>query len=133
MRSRIVSKYPKPNPMPMNCRNALLTLALASALLPFGLRAAQVNTTYTGVVSDDMCGVKHTMDPGHSDAECTRMCVKGGSAYALVVGQKAYTLHTKNAQQAAVLNKYAAKRVVVKGVLKGDTLEVSSVAPATGK
>lgn len=108
-------------------------MALAAGLIPVGLRAMQVNTTYTGVVSDDMCGAKHTMMPGGSDADCTRMCVKGGSAYALVVGQKAYTLATSDKQQVATLDKYAGKRVVVKGTLSGETLKVHSVAPAAGK
>ena len=116
--------------MQSRLRKSVLTLALAAGLIPVGLRAMQADTAYTGKVSDDMCGVKHTMDPGKSDADCTRMCVKGGSSYALVVGQKAYTLATTDKQQLATLDKNAGERVTVKGTLNGDTLTVHSVSPA---
>ncbi|HXR96935.1 MAG TPA: hypothetical protein VN709_03745 [Terriglobales bacterium] len=114
--------------MKLNLRNGVLAVALAT--VPAGMWAMQAaQTAYTGVVSDDMCGVKHTMDAGHSDADCVRMCTQDNGAYALVVGQKAYTLDA-NAAQRATLNKLAAKRVIVKGTLKGDTLKVASVTPA---
>lgn len=47
--------------------------------------------TFTGVVSDNMCGKQH-MEKDKSAAQCTRECVKAGSDYALVVGDKVYTL-----------------------------------------
>jgi|GEM_PF-303458 len=120
----------------MNLR--LYSVALAVALSPLALRAVAplapapakpaVDTTYTGVVGDDMCGVKHTM--GGSDTDCTRMCVSGGSNYALIVGQKAYTLSTKDKTALATLNRLAGKRAVVKGTLAATTLTVHSVAAA---
>lgn len=119
--------------MLLNRRNGIATLTLAACLIPVGMWAQHAATAYTGVVSDDMCGVTHTMDPGHTAAECTRMCVKDGASYALVVGKKAYTLATTNKQELATLDKYAGQRVVVKGTLKGDTLAVSTVAPARAK
>ena len=48
--------------------------------------------TITGEVSDAMCGAKHMMEG--SAAECTRACVCKGSKYALVSGDKVYTLDT---------------------------------------
>ncbi len=47
--------------------------------------------TLTGTVSDSMCGAKH-MTKDKSPAECTRICVKQGMKYALVAGNKVYTL-----------------------------------------
>jgi hypothetical protein len=47
--------------------------------------------TVTGVVSDDMCKQEHMM-PGHSDADCTRACVKSGSRYALVADARCVQL-----------------------------------------
>ncbi|MGH9481833.1 MAG: hypothetical protein ACRD1L_07040 [Terriglobales bacterium] len=85
-----------------------------------------MGSSYTGVVGDDMCGVKHTM--GGSDTDCTHMCVKGGSNYALIVGDKAYTLATTDKKALATLFKLAGKRAVVHGTLNGTTLAVSSVA-----
>jgi hypothetical protein len=117
--------------MKLNLRNGVLALALTS--VPAGVWAMQAaQTAYTGVVSDDMCGVKHTMDAGHTDAECVKMCTQDNGAYALVVGQKAYTLDANTAQRAE-LAKLAAKRAIVKGTLKGTTLKVASVAPAPAK
>src|SRR5579872_1950143 len=60
------------------------------------------STTLTGVVTDAMCGAQHNMQ-GETDAQCTRLCVKAGSAYALVVGDKVYTLHGDSPD----LDKYA--------------------------
>jgi hypothetical protein len=34
----------------------------------------------TGVVTDEMCGNKHTMMPGTPDSECIRACIKAGRA-----------------------------------------------------
>jgi hypothetical protein len=82
-------------------------------------------TTLTGQVSDTMCGAKHMM-PGKSAADCTRECVKGGSDYALVVGEKVYTLKGDKSE----LDKYAGEKVTVKGTVSGDTVTAQSVAPA---
>ncbi len=97
----------------------LLTLLLA------GLVLAQ-NQSFTGVVSDDMCGAKHTMMPGKPDAECVRACVKSGAKYALVSGGHVYILQG----QPTELDKLAAQKVKITGKLNGNTIEVASVAPA---
>ena len=52
-------------------------------LLSLGLLAADSkDQTFTGTVSDTMCGAHHTMMPGLSDDQCTRACVKTGADYA---------------------------------------------------
>jgi hypothetical protein len=83
------------------------------------------DTTLTGVVSDALCGAKHSMT-NMSAADCTRMCIKGGQGFALVVGDKVYNLRGDSAE----LDKYAAQKVTLKGKLKGSTVAVDSVAPA---
>jgi len=118
--------------MTFRTRTALFALALAACLIPAGLRAAApaapARRSYTGVIGDDMCGVKHSM--GGSDADCTRTCVDGGANYDLIIGQKAYTLATKDKQALAMLRKLAGKRATVRGTLTGTTLAVRSVAVA---
>ena len=82
--------------------------------------------TLTGIVSDSTCGRKHAMMPGKSDAECTRGCVMKGAKYALVVGDKVYTLEGP----AEELDKLAGEKAKVKGTVSGDTVQVASVAAA---
>jgi len=83
------------------------------------------DTTLTGIVSDALCGAKHSMT-SMSAADCTRMCIKGGQGFALVVGDKVYNLRGDSAE----LDKYAAQKVILKGKLRDDTVSVDSVAPA---
>jgi hypothetical protein len=82
--------------------------------------------TFTGTVSDSMCGAKHEM-PG-DDAGCTRACVSKGSKYALVVGDKVYTLETNDKTALETLDKQAGAKATVTGTVNGDVLEVSSVS-----
>ena len=96
------------------------TLALAPAL------ASNKPQTFTGRVSDAMCGANHMM--GGEVSECTRACVRKGSKYALVVGDKVYTLDTKNKSALDSLNKLAGEQATVTGKMSGETIEVSSVA-----
>src|SRR5258708_19908842 len=82
--------------------------------------------TFTGEVGDAMCGRKHMEG---TPAECTHTCVSHGSKYALVVGEKIYILDTADKAALATLDQQAGKNATVTGVLNGDTIEVSSVAP----
>ena len=68
----------------------------------------------------------HHMAKDKSSAECTRMCVKQGMKYALVVGNKVYTLEGHEAE----LDKLAGDRATVKGEVTGETVAVQSVVPA---
>jgi hypothetical protein len=81
--------------------------------------------TLTGTVSDSMCGAHH-MAKDKSAAECTRECVSKGMNYALIVGQKVYTLNGHEAE----LDKLAGQRATVKGSVTGETVTVESVAAA---
>lgn len=84
------------------------------------------DTALTGKVSDAMCGAKHQM--AGNDASCTRTCVKGGSKYALVVGDKVYTLETTDKAALDKLNELAGAPAKVTGEVKGDTIAVKTVA-----
>lgn len=104
---------------------SLATLLLAATFtLPSAFAAAKV---YTGEVSDAMCGAKHQMG---SAAECTKACVQHGSKYALVVGDKVYTLDATDKAALSKLNDLAGKKASVKGTATGDTIAVSSVMAA---
>jgi hypothetical protein len=84
--------------------------------------------TLTGVVSDTMCGAHHMM-PGNP-ADCTRACVSKGAKYALVVGDKVYTLDTEDKATLDELNKMAGEKAKVSGTVNGDDIQVSSVSGA---
>ena len=82
--------------------------------------------TLTGKVSDAMCGAKHMM--AGNDASCTHECVKGGSKYALVVGDKVYILETTDKTTLDKLNELAGASAKVTGEVKNDTVTVKTVA-----
>jgi hypothetical protein len=98
----------------------LLTLLLAAAA--FAAKAQ----TFTGTVTDAMCGAAHMMEG--DPAACLRTCVNKGSKYALLVGDKVYTLDSSNPATLDALAKLAAQKAMVKGTVDGDTITVSSVA-----
>lgn len=90
--------------------------------------AADKPQTFTGVVTDAMCGgVKHM--PGQTAGACVRACVKQGSQYALVVGDKVFKLDGNTAD----LDKYAGETASVKGKAEGDTIHVTSVSAAIAR
>ena len=106
---------------------SLSTLLLFAGLTVSPALAADKAQTFKGEVSDSMCGKKHMME-GDS-AGCTRACVSKGSSYALVVGDKVYTLDTKDKATLDELDKLAGKQAMVKGTANGDTIAVSAVTP----
>jgi hypothetical protein len=81
--------------------------------------------TLTGEVGDAMCGRKHMA--GETAAECTRACASQGSKYALIVGEKIYTLDTSDKAALATLDKQAGKMATVVGTVDGDNVTVTSV------
>ena len=84
--------------------------------------------TFTGLVSDSMCGAKHMM-PGDA-VGCAHACLKQGSKYALVVGDKVYTLETSDTSATDQLDKLIGQKAKVSGTAEGDTIKVSSVSAA---
>jgi len=102
---------------------------LLSLLMLAGLSAssfAASGKTFTGTVSDAMCGTKHMGDA----ATCTRTCVSKGSKYALVVGDKIYTLDATDKAALDMLDKQAGAKATVTGTEKDNTITVSSVKAA---
>ncbi|HXW92447.1 MAG TPA: hypothetical protein VEK33_18010 [Terriglobales bacterium] len=105
---------------------SLAAVILVWAMVPMAFAAKA--QSFTGTVSDAMCGAKHMMEG--DPAACLRACVQKGSKYALVVGDKVYTLDTQDPTLLASLDKLANRKATVKGQASGDQIEVSSVTPA---
>lgn len=94
--------------------------------LAAGLAVTAHAATFTGVITDTMCGAKHEMMKGESDAECVRMCAKGPNGYALYDGTRVLKLSDQKTPA-----KYAAQKVKVTGTLdeKTQTIKVTSIQP----
>jgi len=115
-------------------RFRMLQVWMATAMLCMGLTvgpkvAAGGTKTFTGKVSDAMCGAKHS-EGNIAPADCVRACVQKGANYALVVGDKVYTLDTKDQAVSAELNKLAWQQAEVTGTANGGTISVRAVTPA---
>lgn len=94
------------------------TSAADGAAAPAGVQ------TWTGAISDKMCGADHKKMGGKlSDRECTLACAKGGSPYVLVADGRVYQLMNHEAD----LQTHAGHTVRLSGELKGDTIRVSAV------
>ena len=100
-------------------------LILAAVLA--GILAAADQQTFTGIITDTMCGKSHGMVPGQPDDKCVAMCVKGtNSQYALFDGKSVLKLSDQKMPA-----KYAAQHVKVTGTLndKTQTIKISSIEP----
>lgn len=105
-------------------KNWFLTIAAAGTLM-----ASSDAKTFTGTITETMCGTKHTMGIS-PDARCVRECVKSDPKkwrYALQVGDKMYVLSDQQRPE-----KFAAQKVKVTGtlfektnILKADRIEAA--------
>jgi hypothetical protein len=105
---------------------AVLGIQMLVGLAAVPALAAGKSQTFTGEVSDAMCGAKHEM--AGKAADCTRACLTHGSKYALVVGDKVYTLETSDQAALGKLSDLAGAKAKVTGELNGTTIAVKSVA-----
>ena len=102
-------------------------MKLFSFMLAIGtLLASESPRTFTGVITDTMCGARHGMMKNQPDDECVKMCTKGSSEYALFDGTQVFKLtDQKNSA------KFAAQRVKIAGIYndKTKTIKVASIEP----
>ena len=113
----------------MNAGTRKIGFLLLNILAVVGLTvslAFAAGKTYTGTVSDAMCGAKHMGEA----ASCTRGCISKGSKYALVVDDKVYTLETSDKAALATLDKQAGAKATVTGTEKDNVITVTAVKAA---
>ena len=106
----------------------MATMVLSTGLVVVPGMAAGSTQTFTGKVSDAMCGAKHK--EGLAPAACVRACVQKGAKYALVVGDKVYALDTSDQAALDNLSKLAWAEAKVTGTANGETISVKSVTAA---
>ena len=80
--------------------------------------------TLTGVVTDSMCGATHKMPDA---VKCTLGCTSHGAGFALLVGDKVYTLEGKTEG----IEKLAGAKAKVTGRVDGDKITVRSIEAAS--
>ncbi len=85
-------------------------------------------TTWTGKISDAMCGLSHDTMTEHgkkgTDKDCTLMCVKKGSSYVFVNEGKVLKIANQDFKD---LQPFAGDLVRLTGDLKGDTITVTRI------
>ncbi len=81
--------------------------------------------TFTGVITDSMCGKDHAMMNVTPDSKCVIECVKAGSKYALYDGKNAYVLSDQKTPE-----RFAGQKVKITGTLNANTkiIKVESIA-----
>ncbi len=89
-----------------------------TSLAQYGEAGSDVQTL-EGVISDSMCGASHS---GRDSVQCTMGCLKNGSSYVLVVGDKVYKL---DGNLGSGMNNVAGKGARVTGKVDGDTIMVT--------
>ena len=99
-----------------------LTTILLAGVLIAGAAGPQ---TFTGVITDSMCGKDHAMMKVTPDSKCVQECVKHGSKYALFDGKAVYVLSDQKSPEA-----FAGQRVKITGTLyeKTGIIKVDSIA-----
>jgi hypothetical protein len=94
------------------------------------IAAASEQGTWTGVISDSMCKRHHESGAEGqqtTDPDCTRDCVKGGSRYVLLVDDTVYAIVNQDQKQLA---EHAGTKVIVRGTLQGDAIEIAAIEQA---
>lgn len=106
-------------------RKTCLMLALAGALF-----AANEPATFTGIITDTLCGRSHGMMKAPSDEACVNMCLKGSGEFALFDGKNILKLSDQKLPA-----KFAAQRVKVTGTYdaKNQRIKVTSIEAFTGE
>lgn len=79
--------------------------------------------TYEGMVTCSHCGARHSAKLAQSATTCVRVCVHGGSQFALVNAESVYLLDGG----VDALKPIAGQRAKVVGNLDGNTIKVHSV------
>ncbi len=98
------------------------------ALLLLGCVTWAAEKSWSGVISDSNCGLKHAK-ASDAAAACVAKCVEGGAKYVLVSQGKLYQLTPQDKINA----KLAGRNAKIEGTLSGDTITVTSAAAAAAK
>lgn len=100
-------------------KKVFATLSLGAALAMSAMGA-----TWSGTISDAMCGAKHAAASA-DDQKCAQTCVKEhGSEPVLIVGDKVYKIDAASKEKVLP---HVGHKVTISGNLKDDTVSVKSI------
>ena len=103
-------------------------LGAAAAMIVASAVAYGADKTWTGKISDSMCGAKHNTSAEHgakmTERDCVEKCIKDGSKYVFVSKGKVYSIEN---QDMADLAEHAGHTVHLTGEMTGDTIKVSKI------
>ncbi len=101
-------------------------LCLAAAVL--WVAAPSAADSWKGVLSDSMCGAKHSADKHGADAkkheQCVTKCINNGGEFVFLANDKVYKISN---QAFADLKAHAGHEVNLTGEMKGDAITVSKI------
>ena len=100
------------------------SMMLCFTLLAAGCITLAMGETYTGVVSESGCGLKHATASAKAE-HCVKGCVARGAKYVLASNGKLYKLDAQDK-----FAEFAGKAVTVTGTAKDDAITVESVEAA---
>jgi hypothetical protein len=104
---------------------ALVTVAALTLAAP----AMAADMSWTGQISDAMCGASHKemAKSGETDKQCTLGCAKEDGSFVFVTGGKVYEITNPRLK---AIEEHAGETVKVTGTLKGDKITISKVEAA---
>jgi hypothetical protein len=107
------------------------TVASFAAAMVFGATSFAAEQTWTGKISDSICGAKHEEaaegQGKMAERDCTLACVRGGSLYVFVSDGKVYQIPDQKSPDLAA---HAGHTVRLTGELKGSAITVSKIEMA---
>jgi len=77
--------------------------------------------TWSGTISDDACGAKHTAATP-ADQRCAASCIKSGGKAVFVAGDKVYAIDNQ-----AAIKGHEGQKVTITGTMTGDSVHIDSV------
>jgi hypothetical protein len=104
-----------------------LTVGVILLLASLGAASAPDDVqTWTGRISDSICGVKHEPVEGvaMSDKECTLATVRGGSKFVFVMHEKVYAIANQDQPD---LVTFAGDAVTLTGRMKDNVITVTKI------
>ena len=109
--------------------NLIKLLCFGSLVVALATFASSADQTWTGQISDSMCGASHAKmiasHPGMTDRDCAQACIKSGGKYVFVMTGKVYKIANQNFP--ALQQLAGNSSVQLTGGIQGDTITVSKI------